>query len=552
MKTGVSIHIVECFRVGACFCIYVALAAAVWAQDPASGPDLILRHGHIFTGTPEKPWVEAVAISGDHIVATGTDAVIVASADRHTQIIDLQGAMAMPGINDSHDHVGGAPYGVEARTRRPAMADPSIIEIADAVRAAAVGAKPGEWITAQVGPAAIRHARETRKAMDEAGGGHPIMLEAWWGHGIMLNAAGLAKLGIDDSAKELPGGRYDRDPEGHLTGLLEENTGNAIRRRLSSQMGVAPAIGPFRGYAQHRLEQGVTSVQVMATNQRLSDLEKVFVEAQTPLRLRIMRFPMPAEDALDHERLGVGEEKLTPLIRVAGVKWMLDGTPIEELAFQTKDYADRPGWRGRPNFSTEFIDAQLKIALTGKDQLMMHIVGDAMTDEVMDEMEKLAPAERWRPLRVRFEHGDGFTTPERMARAKKLGIVIAQPRPGRPFRALVEAGIPLAYGSDGGMAPFFMFARMTDAHDPQSISREEASKILTAGSAYAEFQERKKGVLAPGMLADIAVLSQDLMTAPTAALPGTKSVLTVVGGKVVYRAQDAVNLRDKDEGASHE
>ena len=95
-------------------------------------------------------------------------------------------------------------------------------------------------------------------------------------------------------------------------------TGNAIRRRLSSEMGVAPAIAPFRGYAQHRLEQGVTSVQVMATNQKLSDLlEKVFVEALTPLRLRIMRFPMPAEDALDHERLGAGEEKLTPLICLA-------------------------------------------------------------------------------------------------------------------------------------------------------------------------------------------------------------------------------------------
>ena len=247
MRTEMSDHTNVCFRVCACFGVCLSLAAVMWAQDPANRPDLILRHGHIFTGAPEKPWVEAVAISGDHIVATGTDAVIVASADRNTQIIDLQGAMAMPGINDSHDHVGGAPYGVEARTRRPAMADPAIIEIADAVRAAAAEAKPGEWITAQVGPAAIRHARETRKAMDEAGGGHPVMLEAWWGHGIMLNAAGLAKLGIDDSVKELPGGRFDRDPEGHLTGLLEENTGNAIRRRLSSQIAWRRRLGHFEG-----------------------------------------------------------------------------------------------------------------------------------------------------------------------------------------------------------------------------------------------------------------------------------------------------------------
>jgi len=213
---------------------------------------------------------------------------------------------------------------------------------------------------------------------------------------------------------------------------------------------------------------------------------------------------------------------------------VLDGTPIEELAYQTKDYADKPGWRGRPDYSVAFIDQQLKTALSGKDQLMMHIVGDAMTDEVLDEMEKLAPAERWRPLRVRFEHGDGFTTPERMARAKKLGVVIAQPRPGRPWKALEAAGIPLAYGSDGGMAPWFMFSVMTDARNPQAISREDALRVMTSGPAFAEFEETKKGVLTPGMLADIAVLSQDVTTAPAPSLPGTHAWMTMVGGKVVY------------------
>jgi predicted amidohydrolase YtcJ len=88
---------------------------------------------------------------------------------------------------------------------------------------------------------------------------------------------------------------------------------------------------------------------------------------------------------------------------------------------------------------------------------------------------------------------------------------------------------------------------MTDAHDPQSISREEALKILTAGPAYAEFQERKNGVLAPGMLADVAVLSQDVMTATAAALPGTKSVLTVIGGKVAYQAQDTGNAGNEHQ-----
>jgi hypothetical protein len=503
-------------------------------------PDLILTNGHIFTGDTANPWVTAVSIEGEKVLAVGTDAALTATADKHTRIVDLHGRMAMPGINDAHDHVGGAPFGVEAHTQTLPPANPSIDEVADAVHAAALTAASGVWIVCDVGREPIVHPKDARVALDRAAAGHPVMLESYVGHGIVLNTAGLGKLGIKDDVKDIDGGRYDRDADGHLTGLLEENTGNAIRQRLSSQAGVTPAeIAELRAYAQHRLEQGVTTVQVMASNQKLSDLEKAFVQANTPLRLRIMRFPFPEEDALNHEQLGSGEQQLTPLIRVAGVKWVLDGTPHDgELAFQTTDYPDRPGWRGRPNFSVDFIDSQLKIALTGKDQLMMHIVGDAMTDEVLAEMQKLAPAERWRPLRVRFEHGDGFTTPARMELARQYGIVIAQPRPGRPFHALTAAGIPLAYGSDGGMAPFFMFGIMTQPGNPQSISREQALSILTAGPAHAEFEEKTKGTLAPGMLADLAVLSQDVMTATPDKLPSTHSVMAIVGGKIAYTSPE--------------
>jgi len=510
-------------------------AAAVQAQSP----DTILRHGHIFTGDAAGPWVTAVGVRGDKVVAVGDDAAVMAMADAHTQAIDLEGRMAMPGINDAHDHVGGAPVGVLLRFPPGKGAhgpgpEPSLDELGAKLKEAAATAPKGAWITGDVGESVIRHPKEARAVVDENGGGHPVMVESWWGHGVLLNSVALTKLGLTDGVTDPPGGHFDRDANGHLTGLLEEEAGNEIRRRVTDEAGMAAAIRAYQGYAQGRLAQGVTSVQVMATNQRLSYLEQTFVQSGEPLRVRIMRFPMPREDERIGEKLKTGEEVLSPTVRVAGVKYVLDGTPIEELAYQTKDYADKPGWRGRPDYSVAFIDQQLKTALSGKDQLMMHIVGDAMTDEVLDEMEKLAPAERWRPLRVRFEHGDGFTTPERMARAKKLGVVIAQPRPGRPWKALEAAGIPLAYGSDGGMAPWFMFSVMTDARNPQAISREDALRVMTSGPAFAEFEETKKGVLTPGMLADIAVLSQDVTTAPAPSLPGTHAWMTMVGGKVVY------------------
>jgi predicted amidohydrolase YtcJ len=515
-------------------------AAAMQAQ----APDTILRHGHIFTGDAAGPWVSAVAVRGDKVVGVGDDATVMATADAHTKVIDLEGRMAMPGINDAHDHVGGAAVGVAMRfppgngAHGPGP-EPSLEELGAKLKEAAATAPKGAWITGQVGESVIRHPKEARAVVDENGGDHPVMLESWWGHGVLLNSVALAKLGLTDAVTDPPGGHFDRDASGHLSGLLEEEAGNEIRRRVTDEAGVPAAVREYQRYAQGRLAQGVTSVQVMATNQRLSYLEQTFVQSGEPLRIRIMRFPMPREDQRTGEKLKTGEEVLSPTVRVAGVKYVLDGTPIEELAYQTKDYADKPGWRGRPDYSVDFIDQQLKIALSGKDQLMMHIVGDAMTDEVLDEMEKLAPAEKWRPLRVRFEHGDGFTTPERMARAKKLGIVIAQPRPGRPWKALEAAGIPLAYGSDGGMAPWFMFSVMTDARSPQAISKEDALRILTSGPAFAEFEETKKGVLAPGMLADIAVLSQDVMTAPAPSLPGTHAWMTMVGGKMVYGPVEA-------------
>ena len=143
------------------FVLLIAAAASVnpvlRAQPPMSGPpDLILVHGHIFTADASTPWVEAVAIRGDRIVATGSTNAMLASSDAHTVQIDLQGRMAMPGINDAHDHVGGAPFGLPMHfpavdSRFGPGPDPSPAELAAAVKDAAVKAAPGQWIQGSVG-----------------------------------------------------------------------------------------------------------------------------------------------------------------------------------------------------------------------------------------------------------------------------------------------------------------------------------------------------------------------------------------------------------------
>ena len=162
-----------------------------------------------------------------------------------------------------------------------------------------------------------------------------------------------------------------------------------------------------------------------------------------------------------------------------------------------------------------------------------------MAGSVLDEMERMAPPERWRRTRVRLEHANGIVGPQ-FERAKRLGIVLAQPRPTAPIKQWLRAGVPVAYGSDMGFPPFAMLAAITADANPGALTREEGLAVLTRWPAYAESAEVEKGMLVPGMLADIAVLSQDVTRVPAAALPATKSLLTIVGGRIAYAAPEFI------------
>jgi predicted amidohydrolase YtcJ len=238
---------------------------------------------------------------------------------------------------------------------------------------------------------------------------------------------------------------------------------------------------------------------------------------------------------------------------VSGVKWILDGTPLDRNGLMRAPYADRPGWYGRLQFPLDTIRGILATALTTHTPLHLHITGDSSARLILHLMQSLAPDSVWRPLRVRIEHGDGVSG-DLLPLARRLGVVIVQNpthfafEPGmlqrrfggmppgfQDIRSILAAGIPLAFGSDGPSNPFLniMFAITHPNNPSEAITREQAVVAYTRGSAYAEFAEREKGTLAPGMLADLAVLSQDIFTVPPQALPATTSVLTMIGGKIV-------------------
>ena len=196
----------------------------------------------------------------------------------------------------------------------------------------------------------------------------------------------------------------------------------------------------------------------------------------------------------------------------------------------------------------------LRESLRARQQIVAHIIGDRTTETFLEAMEATGGKAVWGQRRVRIEHGCGLA-PDLIARARDLGVVVVidpshfvlgdalTERLGRerleqlePVRALLDAGIPLALGSDGLLNPYvnIMLATTNPLRPDQALTREQAVTAYTRTSAFAEFAEREKGSLEPGKLADLAVLSQDLFTVPAADLPKTESVLTLVGGKVIY------------------
>lgn len=502
-------------------------------------PDIVLRGGQIVTGDPSAPRAQALAIIDGRIMAVGSNAAIAAQIGQSTRVIELDGRTVIAGINDAHDHVGDTPFGTEAVTTTPPMADPSLGDVTEAVRLAANSAPVGGWVRAVVGPSVMRDAPASSLAVAEVAGDHPVLLSAWWGHGVIVTPQGLNTLQIDDKIINAPGGEYERDEAGHLTGKMDEYAGWSVLEHLHSHAGAAATNDALQAYGGRRLRQGVTSVQIMAGYQEPGQFVSALDVATLPLRLRVVAFPLPDAQGNGMKPWADLPFRSKGRVTVSGVKWVLDGTPIEQLAFQTSPYSGRPDWYGRPNFSEDHLRAQLGAALNDGEQILLHVVGDAMAEQVLTIMEELSPPERWAPLRVRFEHGNGLTGP-RIARAKRLGIVIAQPRPTSPIRAWVRAGIPVAYGSDMGFPPFVAFAQMTDPENPNSVSREEGLAILTKLPAFAEFAEEHKGTLAPGMVADLVVLSQDPLTTAQDRLPATRSSITIINGEIVYTDEEAM------------
>ena len=530
--------------------VSVSVNFSVLAQKAA--PDLILYNGKIFTSDAAQPNTEAIAIGGERISAVGGSDEIKKLAGAKTRLINLQMRVVTPGFNDAHFHFMPDPQGFDLQFK---TLEPGWEEATAAIEAAVRRVPAGTWIYAYVGSTVVLNEQVTRSALDRIAPNHPVLLRAFYGHGYIVNSKAMPLLQISEEEPDPMGGRFERVGNSKkINGRFWEYAEWKTNRILASQTTDAKAIEGLKKIADEAVGFGITSMQIMSF-MPVDRFARLLVRADLPIRVRAIPFATTSPKGRDLSEFEMLSKLNFPNSKVtaSGIKWVLDGTPIERGAAFRQPYDNRSGWRGRLNFPENVISEMVRESLRFKQQILFHCAGDRTAEAVFDALETVGGGKiDWRQKRVRIEHGDGVIG-DLIPRAKNLGVIIVQNpshfaqigdmdnRPESlkklaPLRSLIEAGIPVAIGSDGPMNPFLniMLASIHPARPTEAVTREQAVKAYTFYSAYAEFAEQEKGSLSKGKLADLTVLSQDIFTAPVPELPKTQSVLTIVGGKIVY------------------
>ena len=506
----------------------------------AQSADIILTNGKIFTADENQLYVQALAIRGNKIIATGTDAAIKKFASKKTKKIDLKGKTVVPGFNDQHDHAAfefsaapltfdQVPFSVEGINKAAAL---------DSIARLLVNAKPGEWIEGKIG-LTVFFDTTIRRSLDSIAPNNPVLLQVAWGHGIVTNVKGLEAAGLSDALKDPVGGWYDRNSDGNISAIQQNgqipfwiaiNTANpnSLRRIMET-------------YGQTQLRGGITTTLFMGTGFTHSLATSTLQKAHIPQRLRIVAWPRSTPEGRQVAEWPVAETHPTSTSSISGIKYCIDGTPFEGNSLRSKPYHQRGNGNGRLNYPVDTLRQMMQEALNTKRQLMMHITADSSFGIVLNLIKESGTAAQWRPLRVRIEHNDvGNPTQAQRKVLKDYGILMMHtPKFAvhSPLRSLLADGILVGISPDGTINPFWDIMMITSQQEnpDENINREQAVIAYTKTNAFAEFKEKEKGILAKGMLADLAVLSQDIFTIPNQQLPATTSVLTMIDGKIVYQ-----------------
>jgi predicted amidohydrolase YtcJ len=499
---------------------------------------LLLVNGRIFTGDPQRPWTDTIAIGGDEIIAIGEEAKRFTANHR----IDLGGRLVIPGINDAHVHEPSLLPFVDVAEGFDTL---SVADLLSAFEKGEREQPAGVWLRGDLSQAALDDPTLTKAALDKVAPTHPVWLDNFAGHVVILNSAAETLLGLDRTVPHA--GYLGREGSGADDGWRYEYARYEAKRRIGMKLSDADIARAMHDFEQQASAFGITTVQTFPLDVEAERVVNAGNTTRRSVRWHVIRFPLGG--VIDPPRASPPDP--SSRLYLSGTKYILDGTPVERGAALLAPYSDHAPWPGRVDWSRDEIRHMLVAARGSGDALHVHVAGDRSVALVLDVMEELGGD--WRASRVVLEHGDGLAAGD-FARAKQLGAIVVQnpihsataelnhARLGdrashwMPMRSLLAAGIPFALGSDGPLNPFLniMMAELHPTNHGEALTREQAVVAYTQGAAYDERVEQRKGKLVPGMLADVAVLSQDIFKVSADELPATRSVLTIVGGEVVH------------------
>jgi predicted amidohydrolase YtcJ len=554
----------------AAFCCFFLCLFSSSAQQ-VKPADLLLTGGHVFTSDPGHPWAEAVAITADRITAVGSAQDLERYHGPKTTVIDLAGRMAMPGIIDDHVHFLWGSYSLTGLHIRGARnADEIRKQISDYN-----ATHPGSgWVWGDYGGAPPPNTTP-RQLLDPAFPDRPVALISGDGHDLWVDSKALALAGITRSTPDPTGdvqGTIIHDSDGEPTGLLEEGAKVLVLRKF--QISREDQLAKLRVGLTFASQHGITSV-ICATG----DLEQMslYAELQRLGQLTVRTTHAFAEDVgvrhtFSQQELADFAEgrRLYPRssdwVRAGLIKFFADGVIEDHSAALLQPYENLGQYKGDPLYPPGMLEHDYLVLDKLGYQVMTHAIGDAASNEVLNAYQSVEKADGPRDRRWRIEHMEAIA-PADWPRLGQLHVVAAfqpwccptlQGGQGKllgadrliesmPWQSIVSGGALLSLGSDWPVESINPFPIMQTAINRigrggtpffpnQRLTLDQVLAGYTRNNAYTDFMEDRIGSLESGKLADMIVLSQDLYKIPADQIGSTQVLLTIVGGKIVWRS----------------
>jgi predicted amidohydrolase YtcJ len=508
--------------------------------------------------------VQAIAVTGDKIVAIGSSEEIQKFKGPKTQVVDLGGHFVMPGFNDAHVHLGSGGF---EKLNVDLVGSKSLDDMKQRIAARVKTAGPGEWIQGRGWDHTLwaEQKTPTRADIDAVTGDHPAIFNRVDGHIAIANTAALKAAGITAQSPDPHGGKIDRDDKGEPTGILRETAMGAVFEKIPP-----PSAAQRRRAAELALEDaashGITSAQDNSDWEDFLTYEQMEKEGKLTLRIsEWLPFDSPVEQLVKMRQHHPQDD---PMLHTAMLKGFMDGSLGSRTAAMLAPYTDDQKNSGIPRYEQEKLNAMAAERAGAGFQIGFHAIGDRGARMALDAFAYAEQKSNNRKLRFRIEH-DQVIAPEDFKKYKDLGVIASvQPNhlltdmnwaeahigPERakhsyPWREFEANGIFMAFGTDYPVEPITPFrglyaaitrkneAGTKEYYPEQKISTQHAIFAYTVGSAMAEFAEQKKGQLQPGMLADFVVLDRDITKVAPPEILKTRVLRTVVGGKTVYEAK---------------